>query len=132
MNIGSSTGSCAATCIHSLGTHSNPQEAMIAFCQMQLGTSSYDQMLYPNYIFIAGPEDPGFGHSSRSWGRYGTEFAEFIVANGLGGIGTGGQVENKKFHAGCKCQAWVWTPDQDAVKAWWKKNQPPVVKKGFV
>ena len=84
-------GSCAVSTIAGLGECKNAKEAMIAFCSQELPKSPYSSkfpLLTANYVFCAGPEiargKPDSSHHSKSWVKYGTEFAEFIVENGLG------------------------------------------------
>jgi hypothetical protein len=78
------------------------------------------------YAFVAGPEvpatAPGGSHHSKAWVKYGTEFAEFIRENKLGEVVTVGPKPNKKHHPKSTAQAWLWSPDQSAVEAWWRNQ----------
>lgn len=122
--------SCAGSGISGLGSFDNPKEAMLAFCISELGSSTgftaqHFALLTPFYVFIAGPEvprdHPNGSHHSKLWVKYGTEFAAFIIENGLGEIATTPAKFNLKFHPTSTCQVWLWSPDQDAMVKWYKK-----------
>lgn len=119
--------SCACADISSLGSHSGPVDAMRYFCNHEMrnpygyGGRSFNK-LAPFYVFVAGPEIPGKGHSSKSWVRYGTEFAEFIQNEGLGIVVSPGPKINHKYHPDTTCQTWVWSPDQEAMEKWYKND----------
>lgn len=116
-------GSCALSSIQDLGSHKNPVEAMQQFCKLELSTIGDDyRILAAFYVFVAGPEVPGHGHS-KPWVRYGTEFAEFLVNEKLGSVATLGQTYNLKHHKDTTCQVWIWKPDQKAVAKWWENNK---------
>lgn len=132
LNVGTYVcGSCAGSSIHSLGSHTGPGEAMSQFCKLELG--EYDKfagvqawrLLAPFYVFIAGPEvkagQPGSSHHSKAWVKYGTEFAAFILENGLGQVATLAPKLNAKHHATTTCQIWIWSPDQEAMGRWWER-----------
>jgi hypothetical protein len=123
-------GSCAATGISSLSIHSGAEEAMKEFCRKSL--KPLNNPLYAFYVFVAGPEVPGHGHSSRSWPRYGTEFAKYIKDNKLGTVRTLGPKINVKFHPTTKCQIWIWSPNQENIIAWWQLRSQGAVRKSFV
>jgi len=133
MNFSNACGSCAGQSISNLGSHKDPVDAMVAFCKNQLliggsgytpfGTQSKNPgftLLCPHFVWIAGPEVPGKGHSSPSkWYAYGTEFAAYIEKYGLGKVATTGPIINYKYHPDTTCQIWIWTPDQKAMEAWY-------------
>lgn len=126
-------GSCACAAISSLSTQTDAYDAMYTFCKQNLGIKgsaskyggivrSYSK-LPANIAFVAGPEIPGKGHSSRTgWWKYGTEFAAFIEENKLGKVATPGPIINHAYHPDTTCQVWIWQPDQAAVEAWWDAN----------
>lgn len=124
--------SCAVASIADLGSHKNALDAMTTFCRSQLGVRdgsfimNYSKVVN-TYIFCAGPEEPGHGHS-KNWVKYGTEFAEFIRTNDLGSIVTTGAAKNLKHHPDTTCQTWAWSPDQKKLEAWWtaelEKSKP--------
>lgn len=127
-------GCCGVSDIKNLGMHKNAQEAMLAFCRQELPSfGSNMQQLNVYYVFTAGPEvprdHPGGSHHSKAWVKYGTEFAAFILDNGLGDIATLGQHLNLKYHAHSTCQVWIWHPNQKAMVAWWKANNPALKPK---
>ena len=127
-------GSCAASSIENLGMCKNAEDAMEKFCKLELCKDTrYDvsgfNILAPFYVFIAGPEKPGYGHS-KNWVKYGTEFAAFIKDNGLGDIATHPAKVNKKYHPDTQCQIWLWNPNQSKISNWWvdhSKKVKPVV-----
>jgi ribosomal protein S27AE len=116
-------GSCAAHSIDNLGSMTDAESAMVSFYKSQIGTkgkwSVDSNILACHYIFIAGPEVKGKGHS-KEWVKYGTEFAAFIRAHKLGRLVTLPKVVNKRYHPDTNCQVWLWQPDQKALEAWWK------------
>lgn len=121
-------GSCAAAGIHDLGLCGNAENAMVEFCKRELipgvnSFSPYRPGVYTTvaafYIFVAGPEEPGHGHS-KPWVKYGTEFADYIASQQLGGITTLPAKLNSKYHPNTTCQVWLWSPDQQALQTWWE------------
>lgn len=125
-------GSCAASNICNLGYSKDAVSAMMTFCSKELGGSggfgakSFGT-LTPYYIFVAGPEVAGQGHS-KAWVRYGTEFAAFIVENGLGTVATLGPHLNVRYHPTTTCQIWIWHPDQKGMEKWYKEQSKPKPK----
>lgn len=119
-------GSCAAIAIGNLGNCKGPEDAMKVFCKAQLildnsrygGGVSFNT-LYTFYTFIAGPEKEGHYHS-KTWVKYGTEFAAFLKKEKLGHVVTLPKKLNAKHHPDTTCQVWLWGPDQKAVEKWWK------------
>jgi hypothetical protein len=106
--------------------------AMRRFCESQLGTQNQYRNRYPFltafYVFCAGPEvksteKGGTGHSKDHWPRYGTEFAQYILDNGLGLVATLPAKHNDKHHAESTAQTWLWSPDQQGVEKWWTALQ---------
>jgi hypothetical protein len=117
------TGACSTNAIMNLGRHENAKDALLRVCQLDLlGFKGAIQLLPPFYIFSAGPEIPGQAHS-KPWVKYGTEFAAYLVENGLGEVATCGQKLNKKYHPTTTCQVWIWSPNQEAVVKWWEANK---------
>lgn len=121
-------GSCAVSSIEKLGSHSGPVDAMRYFCNNELGKLNDFCKKYGTlaafYTFVAGPEVPfgepgGSHHSSATWVKYGTEFAQFIRENKLGEVATVGPKINFKHHKTTTAQVWLWNPDQAALEAWW-------------
>lgn len=125
-------GSCAVVSISYVGFCKNPVDVISQFCEHELGKRTAFRDTYPKltcfYIFCAGPEVPstapnGSHHSKDHWPRYGTELAEYIVKHKLGEIGTVSPKLNAKHHPTTTAQVWIWSPDQEAVEAWWNKLQ---------
>lgn len=130
---------CTTGSIASLGTQKDAKSAMLNFCKSQLisAPNRFDppdasrfQTLISFYIFTAGPEEKGHGHS-QPWVKYGTEFAAYIRKNKLGKIATCPAKLNLKHHPKTTCQTWLWSPDQEAMEAWWTKQttEKPKAKK---
>jgi hypothetical protein len=121
--------SCTTSSIAGLGLMINPRNALRDLCMKELvmvegpysRSSSKYRILVPFYVFTAGPEVPGFGHS-KPWVRYGTEFAAYLREHNLGEVAT----VNMKHHPKTTCQVWIWSPDQKAVEKWWEEigNKP--------
>lgn len=120
-------GSCALSTISNLGTHTDALAAMVAFCKLEMPpTLSFktvskngECILAPFYVYVAGPEVAGHGHS-KAWVRYASEFTQFILDNHLGTVVTNGPKQNQKHHPDTTCQTWVWSPDQKAMEQWWQ------------
>ena len=119
-------GACTTCGIQELGMSLNAFDAMVTFCKQELlGASKFgkDGPLYQKltafYVFTAGPEEPGHGHSKR-WVKYGTEFAAYIQEHNLGMIVTCPPKLNDKYHPDTTCQTWLWSPDQEALQGWWE------------
>lgn len=131
--IGHVAGSCASSAISGLSHCKDAEDAIRQFCIAQLvvaktgfnKTATTFKKIYSHYIFLAGPEIAGKGWSSPSgWYKYGTEFADYIVKNGLGKVATLPPVVNEMFHPDTTCQVWLWQPDAEALKKWWTKRYP--------
>lgn len=126
--------SCACSGISSLGSSIDAVDAMWTFCKQELGgeggafapRGSFPT-LNPWYVWVAGPEVPressGGSHHSKKWTCYGTEFAVYIVENGLGVVSTAGQRLNLRHHRETTCQVWIWGPDQLAMEIWYTKEK---------
>lgn len=135
-------GSCALGGIKDLAdkSHKCAKDAMITFCGLTLGfhnpLNKYQirnavgqfPKLTNFYVFTAGPEVPedhpnGGAHSKPHWVKYGTEFTQFILDNGLGEVVTLGPKLNAKYHPTTYAQVWLWSPDQAKLEAWWLENR---------
>lgn len=113
---------CTTAGISGLGVCKDAPDAMATFCRSVFGSSAAfgakRSPITTFYVFTAGPEEPGHGHS-RPWVKYGTEFEAYIRDNNLGEITTLGAHLNLKHHAKTTCQTWLWRPDQKALETWW-------------
>lgn len=119
------TACCAIQEIHNLRNHTTAKEAMVSFCQQALlerpkfGTSvGYQDQIYSFYLFTAAI---GSGYYDRS---YGQDFYDFIVSNGLGDVYQSARRPNKAWHPDHENQVYIWTPNHEAIKAWWVENNP--------
>lgn len=122
-------GACTTAQIHDVGEETDAPTAMLRFCEQALKAEElrYNlpcdyKKLFCFYVFTSGPDEPGFGHS-KTWAKYGSEFAEYIKRKKLGKIVTPGRTVNYRFHATTTCQTWVWMPDRDALIKWYKRAQ---------
>lgn len=120
---------CAIEEIGGLKTHLTAEEAMVAFCKEQIlkpvkfGTSpGRVDAIYSFYIFTAAVGD---GYSKK----YGHNFAAFIRENSLGSVWESDFIMNNAFHPDHGNQVWVWTPDHEALKAWWSAYEEEQKKK---
>jgi hypothetical protein len=118
--------------ITNLGSCNDPIEALSIICKTELGVLDAFKDTYANlttfYVFCAGPEvkkneEGGSHHSKDHWPKYGTEFAQFLIDNKLGEVSTVGPKRNKKHHRNSTAQVWLWSPNQEAVEAWWTEQQ---------
>ena len=121
--------SCALSSISMLSSAGSAVKALHEFCAQELGNAKYGAfcLAAPFYVFVAGPEvkagQPGSSHHSAQWVKYGTEFAQYILDNDLGEIATTPAKLNLKYHPDTKCQAWIWSPNQENLEKWWKQQQ---------
>lgn len=54
----------------------------------------------------------------------GEKLTKFIRDNGFGTVVEGGEAVNKKWHPDHTVKIWVWTSNEDALRAWWAKYEP--------
>jgi hypothetical protein len=54
---------------------------------------------------------------------YGPRFAAYICKHRLGTVIVGGTAPNRINHPTHVIRLWVWTPNPDRIKAWWKKHK---------
>lgn len=117
------TSCCAIQDIDRLSDHKDARSAMRAFC---------DQALTSPPIFM-GPTDRGrtdeissfylFTAVVRKGLTYGEDFYQFIKDNDLGEVYQSPTRPNKAWHPDHHNQVYVWMPDKNALKRWWKENQ---------
>lgn len=121
---------CASSGIYALGECKDAKSAFTEFCKQVFrtydGTIDTKTHLTNFYVYLAGPEvpqyTPGGSHHSKKWVRYGTNFTDFLRRNKLGKVVSPGAKLNLKHHRESTAQIWVWSPNEKAVKAWYKKN----------
>lgn len=116
------TSCCAIQEICQLSAHKTALEAMLVFCNSNLGKPvyfgkdpGYKKHLYSFYLFTAGRPISGYA--------YGEEFAKLIRENKLGDVIETKDVTNLAYHPGHTNKVWIWTVDQKALEAWWKENK---------
>ena len=121
------TSCCAIQEIVELRTHPNPAEAMATFCKQNL--IDKPKFFEPKRDAVPIPASGGeifcfyLFTANVDAGKYGQDFAQFILENNLGTLVTTVPKSNRAFHGEQRCQAWIWTVDQPALKAWWKVNR---------
>lgn len=118
----SKTACCAIQEISGLSETKTGEEAMVLFCQISIQkpvkfgvfTANKDA-LYSFYMFTAavGREYPEYGHG----------FAEFLKKHALGDVWESPALTNKAFHRDHANQVWIWMPNNEAVRSWWKLYQ---------
>ena len=116
------TQCCAIQEIDGLSSHRTPEAAMKNFCTLVFtkpvkfgGTTAGANTLYSFYMFTAAIKP--------TISPYGNKFAAFIREHKLGEVLETKQVRNSAFHPDRAGQVWIWTPDQEALKAWWDTNK---------
>lgn len=134
-----STASCGVKEIDGLSSIDSAIEAMREFCEIVFAKPNNfflsnfvkepEPLMYCYYLFTAAVYDQKAftnkvtGKLSRLYSPYGDEFAAFITENKLGQLFGGEAIHNKSFHPDHSNKAWLWAPDREALKAWWKKDQ---------
>jgi len=119
------TSSCAIQEIVNLKLGKDARSNMLSFCQQNLlpGSCKFfsarngdaapliagGENIFCFYLFTANVE----------YAHYGQDFAQFITDNKLGKLITTEALPNRAYHGGGKCQAWIWTPDPKALRAWY-------------
>jgi hypothetical protein len=121
------TSCCAIQEIAELRQHETAQEAMFAFCRQNIVQKPKFQnpKVDPAPIEARGGEIFCFYlfTANVDAGQYGQNFAKFIEDNKLGTVVTTEPRSNRAYHGEQRCQAWIWTVDQAAIKAWWAENK---------
>ena len=125
------TECCAIQEIAGLGDHNSAHDAMISFCHQSLpkpprfcGLEAKRNTVYSFYLFTAACDD---GSSP-----YGDDFADLILQEGLGEVIASGKVVNRAFHADHSNQVWIWTPNVEALRAWWELHKDdPISDENF-
>lgn len=140
MKIFSDASSCAVKYIDGLSNFSKKaKDAMLAFCRLHAipeysgalkAASTRLQGISTFYVFN-GAIDHGFypgDNGELEADDYASGFAAFIVANDLGPVTASHIAVNKVYNDGHCCQIFVWTPDDDKLRAWWAENKPGAPK----
>jgi hypothetical protein len=125
-----SLADCSIQQIHELKVHATGEEAMVAFCKLNLAkpvrwkleNAMYAKKLYAFYVFSS----PLSLNGTYTHGKYGANFRKFIEDNKLGTVWESPAVKNDIFHPDHANRIWIWMPDNDAVRAWWEKKQKEV------
>lgn len=123
------THCCGVNEISNLSLYgNNPKGAMANFCEQnitkpgQVKYGSYaarDNTLYAFYYFTAGVHQL----DNRVGTCYGFQFAKFIEDNKLGEVTTLPPKANAGWHPGRWAQVWIWSPNLEALKAWYQVNK---------
>ena len=143
--------SCAVQEIVGVSTYLTSEECMMGFCQQVLGDKGdclsnggysaysyqrgrrnngnigpYTEGLGENYVFHGvepAPSNKCFPKFLGSSG-YCSRFATFIMENKLGHVVSGQLVANHRYHPEHRTAVFLWNPDREAVKAWWRAHKP--------
>lgn len=118
------TDCCAIQEITNLSSHESGEDAMEDFCRQTIGkgyvkfvTRKEEDVLYSFYLFTAAVEHDG----SDNWaGPYGKNFYTYIKEHNLGECWESPVVPNRAFHKDHSNQVYIWIPDHEALKAWYK------------
>ena len=124
------TGQCGVQEICGLSFYGKDAErAMLEFCKLNIAAENthhrYGSCYYAGYrlfcfyLFTAASEEQGYA-------KYGTAFADYIKEHQLGDVVGTPKTVNRAFHPDHSNQAWLWTPDEDALRAWWDEHKPPI------
>jgi hypothetical protein len=119
-------GACSTVAIKDLASSRNAEQAMKKFCHLTLlsnrtkyNPDEYLRCFYGYYVFTAGPEVLGL-EESRSWVKYGTEFADYIRTHKLGVLSMASPSVNPRYSPPTPCQLWAWQVNRDALIQWWE------------
>lgn len=120
-------GQCCGICeIDHLSSYLHAEDAMVNFCEQQVGKRllfkpndyGHQDQMFSFYVFTC-----AFSGYEREVNNYAVKFAEFIKANKLGKVWESEPKKNVIFHPNHSNAVFVWTVDQEAIKAWWDKKQ---------
>ena len=102
----------------------DPKEVMLHVCRACVN---------PKYVSLQRVTENKFSHiaahvifsqaARKGVTSYGDKLAAFITENGLGSVLKTEQILNPD-HGPNYITAYVWTPDNKALEAWWEKNKP--------
>jgi hypothetical protein len=136
MIIEESPGCCAVGEICELSDHSNPKDAMLAFCRSLRGfggdlrppdafyifTGVVGNINRPDYSICENGDDPEDVNQYEEDVEYAPKFAQYIRDHKLGPVKESVGRANKKFHPDHKVKVYIWAPSFRAIKAWWREN----------
>lgn len=119
------TSVCSAQEICNIGTTgaADGLKTLKEFCQKALPYQGGYQKLYSFYIFSEAIRHDGTAQYSQ-YGNYGKAFAKVLKDLDLGEVLETKIKKNKAFHPDYSNIFWIWGPDEDKLKAWWKENNP--------
>ena len=115
---------CSTQQIHDLKYHPHGEDAMVAFCKLNLGgpvrwkgeAAHRDKELYSFYIFTAPTTLKGELYAGQS---YAQNFAKFIEKHGFGTVWESPAQRNMIFHTDHANKVWIWMPNNKALREWW-------------
>lgn len=128
-----STKCCGINEIDKLGEHNTPEGAMLSFCESQLETNNKfvnpsgvkeaagtKNAICTHYFFTGAvyPKDLTASGRVRK-DHYGVAFAKFITDNDMGTVIETPCAVNEAWHPDHSVMAWMWTPNFNAVRAWY-------------
>jgi|SRR6267154_3043250 len=125
------TQCCAVNEIAHLSDHTNPREAMKAWCETELGgVRDYDYygddsdvVPFSFYIFT-GVIKHTDGTRPKFNGKYGPNFAKLIKRYKLGKLTQSVLRSNRVNHPKHFVRIWTWAPSIRNCKKWYKKEFP--------
>lgn len=136
MNI-TSTSCCGVDEIDNLQDYTDPEKAMLAFCDQVFHYDRWIKESQDNlagiYIFtgverLRGTTEIAIPYTDKNRYKigvrigYGSAFAKFITVNKLGKVVAGQAAANRINHPNHIVKCWVWTPAVTALKRWYKEN----------
>ena len=114
-------------CDELCGLDGQPKTVMLKFCRLvfdapprtrwYVAPSTKHLHTRPHYVFHDGV------YNNKSAESNGGKFAAFILKHKLGLIGTTVPATNKMTHPDRQAQAWIWTPDEDALFKWYTAHK---------
>jgi hypothetical protein len=119
------TSCCGVMEISGLSSHKTPKDAMLEVVDGPAGWWNTGWGKYgcaPGLVIFTGVIRHTDGSAVRPNPYYGPRFAAYIRRHKLGIVTVGGTAPNRKTHPTHIIRLWVWNPNPDAIKAWWKKH----------
>lgn len=130
-----STQCCGLNEIHNLSAYdTRSEEAMLAFCEGQLEhnnkykkeIASVKNAICTHFFFTAAVQPKEIVDEDKvAKSNYGQAFADFIIKNKLGVVGSTPATVNTAWHPDHSVKAWFWTPDFNNLRHWYVKRRGP-------
>lgn len=126
-----STNCCGIQEITNLSMSTSPEDALTTFCTKVFGSArkvvyksqpARPQTIYSFYLFTAAVAKDA-ASAIGYYRPYGKAFADFLKTQKLGKVSTLPAKFNLAFHPEHKVQAWIWSPNKQALEKWWTLRQ---------